>query len=186
MNQIIGIVIVVLIIIATISVFIRIYNTLVLLKFNVEKAFANIDVLLKQRTDEIPNLVTTVKEYVAHEKELLNELTMLRTQYLSSSNQDDKVKLNNEIAKSLGKIIVVAENYPDLKANTSFVKLQERVSQLEDNISDRREFFNESVNMYNIGINEFPNLILAKFMAYKEKSLLLISELEKKYDGVKF
>ncbi len=186
MNQIIGIGIVVLILIATVSVFIRIYNMLVLLKFNVEKAFANIDVLLKQRADEIPNLITTVKEYVSHEKEILNDLTKLRTQYLSSSNQEEKVKLNNNIARSLSKIIVVAENYPALKANASFVKLQERISQLEDNISDRREFFNESVNMYNVGINEFPNLLLSKTMNYSEKSLLQISELEKKYDGVKF
>jgi len=186
MIQIIGIGIVVLIIIATISVFIRIYNTLVLLKFNVEKAFANIDVLLKQRAEEIPNLVTTVKEYVSHEKELLKDLTQLRTQYLSATHQEEKVKVNNDMARSLGKIMAVAENYPDLKANTSFVTLQERISQLEDNISDRREFFNESVNMYNIGINEFPNLILSKSMGYKEKSLLQISELEKKYDGIKF
>lgn len=186
MNQIIGIIIVVLIIIAAVSVFIRIYNTLILLKFNVEKSFANIDVILKQRAEEIPNLVAIIKEYVTHEKSILTELTGLRTQYLSATNAEEKVKLNNQMATSLGNIMVIAENYPDLKANTSFVKMQERVSQLEDNIADRREFFNESVNMYNIGINEFPNLILSKIINFKEKSLLQISEAEKKYDGVKF
>lgn len=123
MNQIIGIGIIALIIVAIISVFIRIYNTIVLFKFNVEKAYANIDVLLKQRAEEIPNLVTTVKEYVSHEKSLLNELTELRTKYFSANTQEEKVTLNNQMASTLGKIMVVAENYPDLKANTSFVAL---------------------------------------------------------------
>lgn len=186
MSQIIGIIIIILIIVAIVSLFIRIYNSLVMLRFNVEKSFANIDVLLKQRADEIPNLITTVKAYVTHEKDTLNELTVLRTKYLSSSNQNEKIELTNKMATSLGKIMVVAENYPDLKANASFIKLQERVSQLEDNISDRREFFNESVNMYNIGINEFPNLLLSKPMGYKEKSLLQITEVEKTYNGVTF
>ena len=83
-------------------------------------------------------------------------------------------------------MLAVAENYPDLKANTSFITLQNRVSELEDHIADRREFFNESVNMYNIGIKEFPNTLIAGPMGYKEKHLLAISEAEKKYDGVQF
>ncbi len=186
MSQILGIVVITLVIVALVSVFIRIYNTLVALKFNVDKAFANIDVLLKQRAEEIPNLIITVKAYMSHEKDLLTNLTALRTQYLETSNQEKKVKLNNELGKVFGKIMAVAENYPELKSNNSFVKLQERISQLEDNISDRREFFNESVNLYNVGINEFPNLILSKFMGYNEKQLLQILEIEKKYNGVKF
>ncbi|QCE42435.1 LemA family protein [Psychroserpens sp. NJDZ02] len=186
MNQTIGIVIIVIIIASIISVFIKLYNRLVMLKFNVEKAFANIDVLLKQRADEIPNLINTVKEYVTHEKETLNRLTELRTKYLSSTNQNEKIELTNKMVSGSGKIMMVAENYPDLKASASFIKLQERVSQLEDHISDRREFFNECINMYNIGINEFPNMILSKPMGYTEKALLQITEAEKKYNGVTF
>lgn len=186
MNKLIAIIIFILVIVAVISVVIRIYNRLIFLKFNTEKSFANIDVLLKQRADEIPNLITTVKEYVKHEKETLQRLTELRTKYINSNDSEEKVALNNDIAKAFGKIMMVAENYPDLKANNSFVLLQSRVSELEDNIADRREFFNESINMYNIGIHEFPNVILAKLINYKTKSLLIISETEKKYDGVTF
>lgn len=110
----------------------------------------------------------------------------MRTQYINTDNKDEKIVINNDIAKAFGKIMMVAENYPDLKANNSFILLQTRVSELEDNIADRREFFNESVNMYNIGINEFPTIILSKVLNYNIKTLLEISESEKKYDGVTF
>lgn len=186
MPKLIALIIFILIIVAVISTIIRVYNRLIFLKFNTEKAFANIDVLLKQRADEIPNLITTVKEYVKHEKETLLKLTELRTQYINTDNKDEKIVINNDIAKAFGKIMMVAENYPDLKANNSFILLQTRVSELEDNIADRREFFNESVNMYNIGINEFPTIILSKVLNYNIKTLLEISESEKKYDGVTF
>lgn len=186
MPRLIAIIIFTLIIVAVVSAVIRMYNRLVFLKFNTEKAFANIDVLLKQRADEIPNLITTVKEYVKHENQTLLKLTELRTQYVNTDDKDEKIAINNDIAKAFGKIMMVAENYPDLKANNSFILLQRRVSELEDNIADRREFFNESVNMYNIGINEFPTVILSKMLKYNTKTLLEISESEKKYDGVTF
>jgi len=186
METIIAIAILILIIVGLASVLIRTYNRLVMLKFNVEKAFANIDVLLKQRADEIPNLITTVKEHASYEKGTLQKLTNLRTQFLNAQNPNEKVEKYNEIQSTMTKVLAVAENYPDLKANTSFITLQNRVSELEDHIADRREFFNESVNMYNIGIKEFPNLVIAGSMGYKEKHLLAISEAEKKYDGVQF
>ena len=186
MPALLGIIIFILLIVALTSIVIRVYNRLILLKFNTEKSFANIEVLLKQRADEIPNLVTTVKEYVKHEKETLFKLTELRTQYTNTDDKDEKISINNDISKAFGKIMMVAENYPDLKASNSFVLLQTRVSELEDNIADRREFFNESVNMYNIGINEFPTILLSKILNYHNKTLLEISELEKKYDGITF
>ncbi len=186
MSNLLGLVVIVLVLVAIIGTTIKIYNRLIFLKFNTEKAFANIDVLLKQRADEIPNLITIVKEYVKHEKETLQELTELRTKYLNTNKSDEKVAINNNIAKAFGKIMMVAENYPDLKANNSFTLLQSRVSELEDNIADRREFFNESVNMYNIGVHEFPNVILAKFLNYNTKILLEISDTEKKYNGITF
>ncbi|MGO3183382.1 MAG: LemA family protein [Aequorivita sp.] len=186
MELIIAIAILIIILVGLGSLISRIYNRLVMLKFNVDKAFANIDVLLKQRADEIPNLITTVKEYASYEKETLQKLTDLRTQFMNAQNPEDKVKKYNELQSAMSKIFAVAENYPELKANNSFLSLQQRVSELEDHISDRREFFNESVNMYNIGIKEFPNLLIAGPMGYHEKTLLQISEQEKKYDGVKF
>jgi len=186
MNPLISYTIIGVLIVGVIGTIISIYNRLVMLKFNVEKAFANIDVLLKQRADEIPNLILVVKESMQYEESVLTKLTSLRTQFLNSTKSDEKITLSNEISNVVKSIFAVTENYPELKANKNFLRLQARASEIEDAISDRREFFNESVNMYNIGIHEFPNLILANILAYKDKSLLVITEQEKKYDGIKF
>ncbi len=169
-----------------ISVAISAYNRLVMIKHNVDKAFANIDVLLKQRADEIPNLIKVVKESMSYEESVLTKLTDLRTSYLNSTNNEEKIGITNEINKLVKSIFAVSENYPELIANNNFVLLQQRVSGIEDAIADRREFYNESVNMYNIGIHVFPDLILAKILFYKEKILLIITVEEKKYDGIKF
>ncbi len=186
MEKLIAIAIIIILLLGFIGVIIRVYNRLVMLKFNVDKAFANIDVLLKQRADEIPNLITTVKQYATYENETLQKLTELRTQFLNAQNPNDKIEKYNELKTAMTKIFAIAENYPDLKANNSFLALQTRVSELEDHIADRREFFNESVTMYNIGIKEFPNVLIASPIGYREKTLLHISEQEKKYNGVQF
>lgn len=186
MNPIISLVIIILLVVGIVSVIISSYNKLVMLKFNVEKAFANIDVILKQRADEIPNLIKIVKEYRGYEAGLLEKLTEVRTRFLNTTDANQKVELSNEMDKAMKSIFAVSENYPDLKASQSFSDLQRRVSELEDAISDRREFFNESVNMYNIGITEFPTVILSKILGYNQKSLLQISEQEKQYNGVQF
>lgn len=162
------------------------YNRLIMLNRNIEKSFANIDVLLKQRADEIPNLITVVKQSMNYEQSTLERLTNLRTCYLNATSSDEKVNVSNEIASIMKNLFAVSENYPDLKANASILELQQRVSQLEDHISDRREFYNESVNMYNIGILEFPNIMFSKPMGYKQRPMLKITEQEKKYDGIKF
>jgi len=186
MNPILSLVIIILVIVGVISVIISSYNKLVMLKFNVGKAFANIDVLLKQRADEVPNLIKVVKEYSSYETGVLEKLTELRTRFLNTTDPNKKVELSNEMDKAMRSVFAVSENYPDLKAAQSFTQLQTRVSELENAISDRREFFNESVTMYNIGITEFPPVILAKLLGYKEKTLLEISEQEKEYHGVQF
>lgn len=186
MNTIISYIIIGLLTIGLLSVIISAYNTLIMLKNNVNKSFFNIDVLLKQRADEIPNLIKVVKESMHYEETTLAKLTQLRTYFLKSTNNEDRLKLSNEMDNMVKSIFAVSENYPDLKANNNFMLLQQRVSDIEDAIADRREFYNESVNMYNIGIAEFPPLILAKVLGYQEKQLLQISENEKKYDGIKF
>ena len=186
MTKLIAVIILGLIILWLISSFISMYNRLVMLKNNVTKSFANIDVLLKQRADEIPNLIKVVKEYMKYEGDVLNKLTELRTSYMESQSINEKISLSGEIDKNMRSIMAVSENYPNLKANDTFLSLHGRVSALEDNIADRREFYNESVNMYNIGIAEFPDFLLAKLLRYKEMSMLHISEEEKKYDGVQF
>lgn len=186
MSAIISYTILGLLVIGLLSVIISAYNTLIMLKNNVNKSFFNIDVLLKQRADEIPDLIKVVKESMRYEEAMLTKLTQLRTDFLNSSNSEDRLALSSEMDKMVKSIFAVSENYPDLKANNNFVLLQQRVSGIEDAIADRREFYNESVNMYNIGIAEFPPLILAKLLGYQEKNLLVISESEKKYDGIQF
>ena len=186
MVQIIAYVIIGLVILGLLNVLVSTYNRLVMLKNNIDKSFGNIDVLLKQRADEIPNLIKIVKESEKYEETTLSKLTELRTRFLNTAVTEDKIALSNEIQSQMKSIFAVSENYPDLNANKSLQLLQDRVSQIEDAIADRRELYNESVNMYNIGIAEFPNLILAKIMLYSSKNLLQISEQEKKYDGITF
>lgn len=180
------IIVVLLIGISIVSYFIRVYNQLVMMRNNVDKSFANIDVLLKQRADEIPNLIKVVKESMNYERSVLEELTKLRTHYLNSNDVDEKVALNNNMDKIMKSIFAVSENYPKLQANNNFISLQQRVSELENLIADRRELYNESVNIYNIGIKEFPPVILAKIVGYHQLNLLTISEEEKEYHGIQF
>jgi LemA protein len=142
--------------------------------------------LLKQRADEIPNLIKVVKESMKFEDAMLSKLTDMRTRFLNTTNTEQKIELSNQMQNQMKSIFAVSENYPDLKTNQNFQLLQNRVSQIEDAIADRREFFNESVNMYNIGIGEFPNFILAKMMLYTRRQLMQISDQEKKYDGITF
>ncbi|MFC4163288.1 LemA family protein [Epilithonimonas zeae] len=186
MIQIFAYVIIGLVVLGLLNVIVSTYNRLVMLKNNVDKSFGNIDVLLKQRADEIPNLIKVVKESMRFEESMLTKLTELRTQFLNANSAEEKVELSNQMQNQLKSVFAVAENYPDIKTSQNFQLLQGRVSQIEDAIADRREFYNESVTMYNIGIAEFPNLLLAKPMMYGKKQLLQISEQEKKYDGVAF
>jgi len=186
MIQIFAYVIIGLVVLGLLNIIVSTYNRLVMLKNNVDKSFMNIDVLLKQRADEIPNLVKVVKESMRFEESMLTKLTELRTQFLNANSPEEKVELSNQMQTQLKSVFAVAENYPDVKTSQNFQLLQGRVSQIEDAIADRREFYNESVTMYNIGIAEFPNLLLAKPMMYGKKQLLQISEQEKKYDGIAF
>lgn len=186
MPNLIGLAVLTLLLVVLISSGIRIYNRLVMLNLNVDKAFANIDVLLKQRADELPELVKVVKKYIDYEETLLTKVTAMRTEFLNTKNQDKKIKAYNELSAALPKIIAISENYPALKASSSFVALQQRASEIEDHISDRRELFNDSINLYNIGINEFPALLMAKPLGYVDKLLLQISDAEKQYDGIQF
>ena len=186
MKTMIGLIILILILVFLVTSGIRIYNRLIMLNLNVDKAFANIDVLLKQRADELPELVKIVKEYIGYENELITKVVTLRTEFINATEGDQKVKAYNELSSGFAKILAVSENYPDLKASGSFVALQERVSELENHIADRRELFNDSVNLYNIGIKEFPAVLMAGPIGYKAKALLQISESEKQYDGIQF
>jgi len=186
MEIIIALVVIGLLVIGISNYFIGLYNRIIVLRNNVLKSFANIDVLLKQRADEIPNLVEAVRGYQRYESETFERIIQLRSQYLDAKDFDEKVNVSNHIGKALQSLIALAESYPDLKASASFLELQTRISALENHIADRREFYNESANMYNIAIEEFPALVVARMMQYKRVNMLYFSEEEIKYDGIQF
>lgn len=166
--------------------FISIYNGLVKLRRDIDKNWSNIDVLLKQRHDEIGKLIKVCEGYMKYERETLEKITAMRTRYLNTENIDEKKQIDNQITTALKTIFAVAENYPELKSNNNFVQLQSRISELENEISDRREMYNESVNIYNIRINQIPDMAVAKMMGYAEQKLFSVPEEERKDVEVRF
>ena len=153
-----------------------IYNTLVRLANNIDKAWSNIDVILKQRHDELPKLVKVCNSYMSHERETLESVTNARSVYGRSTSVDEKAKAENQLTRALGRLFAVAEQYPDLKANQEFLNVQQRISVLENTIADRREFYNDSVNLYNIRIEQIPAVWVAQQIGYRAKPLLTVAE----------
>ena len=171
------------IVLVAVAYLIMLFNGLVALKNNVSKAWANIDVLLKQRHDELPKLVETCKQYMGYEKDTLEKVMQARAGVQQARESGDMRALGGaeaQMRSMIGKLYAVAEAYPQLKANESFQQLQGRITGLENGIADRREFYNDSVNLYNTRIQQFPDLILANNLAFKPASLLEFSESEKK------
>ena len=162
-----------------------IYNELVRLRNDNDRAWANIDVLLKQRHDEIPNLVETVKGYMQHERQTLLAVTQARTASMSAATVGQKAEADLLVAGALRGLFAVAESYPDLKANQNFLKLQTRISELEERIADRREFFNDDVNTYNTRIKQVPDMFLANMMNLKARDMFKVSEEERQAIEVK-
>ncbi|GAB4125747.1 MAG: LemA family protein [Sideroxydans sp.] len=158
------------------------YNHLVSLKHAVAKAWANIDVLLKQRHDELPKLVETCKQYKQFEQQTLQKVIEARSMVQSAREGQDIAALGQAegmLRIGLGKLFAVAEAYPELKANENFMQLQQRISGLENAIADRRELYNESVNLYNVGIEQFPAVLIANLFAYTPKPPLEFASAEK-------
>ena len=154
---------------------ISIYNHLVRLKHNVSKAWSNIDVLLKQRHDEIPKLVETCKQYMKFEQDTLEKVMEARSRVSQARQNQDVPGLGSAegaLRMGLGQLFALAEDYPELRANENFQHLQGRISTLENTIADRREFYNESTNINNIGIETFPDLIVARLLGFSARDLL--------------
>ncbi len=173
---------------ASIMYFITIYNNLVSLKHSVSKAWSNIDVLLKQRHDELPKLVETCKQYMAHEQGTLEKVMQARAAVAAAREKGDVSSLGpaeTQLRMGLGNLFAVAEAYPDLKANENFEHLQARISGLEDAIADRREFYNETVNTNNVRIEQFPDVIIARMLNFQSKDLLEFTDEEKQDVDVK-
>lgn len=157
------------------------YNRLVRLKHNVKAAWSNIDVLLKQRHDELPKLVTTCREYMKYEQETLEKVTLARSQVSNAMQSGDMAELGvaeSFMSNTLGRLFALTESYPELKSNESFLRLQSRISSLENAIADRREYYNDSVNINNIVVEEFPTNIVASQFKFAQAQLFKVSEQE--------
>jgi len=181
-----GILILLIVAVVIIGYIVTIYNGLIKLKNNIKKSWANIDVLLKQRSDELPKLIASVKGYMKHEKEVLENLTKARTNFLNANTVAETAAADNMISGALKSLFAVAENYPNLKANENFMQLQNRISGIENEIADRREFYNDSVNQYNIRIQSIPDVIVARMMGYTNEEMFEVAESDKQDVEIKF
>ena len=168
--------VVVLMVVGVFVYFITIYNSLVRLRNDIDKAWANIDVLLKQRHDELPKLIETCKGYMQYEQKTFQLITEARTAFMRANTVAEKAQADNLITGALRSLFAVAENYPELKANNDFMQLQNRISELEEKIADRREFFNDDVNTYNIRIQQLPDVFIAGMMSLQRKDLFKVTE----------
>ena len=160
---------------AVILYVIIIYNGLVTVKNNVEKAWSNIDVSLKQRFDELPKLVEVCKGYMEHEAETLEKVIKARSVINDAETITERSKGEGMITEALKSLFAVSENYPELRADRRFGQLQTRISELEDIISDRRELYNSCVNIYNIRIEKIPDTFVAGPLNYRQKDLWKIN-----------
>ena len=176
------------VVLALVLYVILIYNNFVRLKHNVSQAWSNIDVLLKQRHDELPKLVETCKQYMKHEREVLEKVTQARAAVGKAREAGDVAALGaaeTRMRVGLANLFAVAENYPELRANENFQHLQNRISQLEAQIADRREYYNDSVNINNVRVEQFPDGIVARLFRFGLRPLLSFEESELKDVNVK-
>ncbi len=163
-----------------------IYNSLLASKLRIKEALSHIDVQLKRRTDLIPNLIETVKGYAKHEKELLENITKARSSLMQAKTTHEKAEANNILSDTLKSLFAVAENYPTLKANENFGKLQDELTDTENKIAYSRQFYNSNVLDYNTKIAVFPNVIIAKIFNFQPEEFFAAGEEEKKPVKVQF
>lgn len=162
-----------------------VYNGLVRLQNEIGRAWANIDVLLKQRHDEIPNLVACVKGYMDHERQTMEAVTQARAASVNAASIPQKAQADLLLTGALRSFFVVAEGYPQLKADQNFLALQNRISELEERIADRREFFNDGVNSYNTRIAQIPDVFLARLMKLQPREMFQVNDQDRQQVEVK-
>jgi Uncharacterized conserved protein len=171
MSALILLVILLTILVGTLGYIMVIYNGLVTLKNDIDKAWSNIDVLLKQRFDELPKLIKVCEGYMQHEQKTLEAVVKARSMVNEARGDREKLQAQNALTDTLRSLFMVVERYPDLKADSVFRNLGQRISDLEDQIADRREFYNDAVNIYNIRIEQFPDLLVARFFNFSGREL---------------
>ncbi len=170
---------------ALIAIGIGIYNGLVSLRQQIDRAWANIDVILKQRFDEIPQIVEVLEQFVAYEKGIINNLVEARKHYGQAQSVEEKIKASGEVSMALRGVLAIGEGYPELKSNQNFLHLQGRISSLEENLADRRELYNEVVTNFNTRIEQIPDVFVARFLSYGARELFKVSEAEKARPSLK-
>lgn len=180
---IIGVIVLVLLVVGFV---ISTYNKLVKLKNSVKDQWSQIDIQLKRRFDLIPNLVETVKGYTKHEKETLTAVIEARNSYQSSTTHEDALKADSQLTKSISKLFALAEAYPDLKANDSFMSLQADLSETEDKISYARQFYSDAVLKYNNKVQMFPSSIVASIFGFSEEKFFEAVDAERENVKVDF
>lgn len=158
---------------------VMIFNGLIALKNDIAKAWANIDILLKQRHDELSKLLDVCKCYMDFERDTLQKITQARSMYSQAVSVDQKAQADQSMTSALRGFFAVAENYPQLKANDNFMRLQGRITDLESQIADRREFYNDSVNTFNIRIQQMPDTFVASFMNLTPRPMFKVEEADK-------
>ena len=168
-----------------IAYLLTIYNSLVRLRNDIDKAWSNIDVLLKQRHDELPKLIETCKGYMQYEQETFKKVVEARNAYSNATTLAEKAQSDNMITGALKTLFAVSEKYPDLKANNNFMQLQSRITDLEEKIADRREFFNDDVNTFNIRIQQLPDVFVANMMGLQHRELFKVSDADRQDVDIK-
>jgi LemA protein len=180
------IILAVVIIVILVLVYVYYYNKIIRNENRIENAYAQIDVQLKRRADLIPNLMETVKGYMKHEREVLQNVTNARAALLKAQTPQENVDADNLLTGALKSLFAVAENYPDLKANQNFLQLQDELSHTENKVAYARQHYNDSVLAYNNSIETFPGLTIARMMGRKEKQMLEIPAPDREVPKVKF
>lgn len=164
---------------------ISMYNNLIALKNRADLAWANIDVILKQRFDEIPSLIEVLEQAAQYEKSVIEKVAEARTRYGGARNDRQKLEASNELSLALSGVFAIGEAYPDLKANAQFTHILNRLSGLEDQLSDRRESYNDTVTLWNTAITQFPEVFIAPMFGFQAKPLFKVSEAEKARPSLK-
>lgn len=162
------------------------YNSLATGKVRIKEALSGIDVQLKRRIDLVPNLVSTVKGYAKHEKEIFENVTKARSSLMKADSTHDKAVSDNALSGALKNLIAISEAYPDLKASANFLELQEELSDIEAKIAYARQFFNSNVSSYNTTLVNFPGSVIGNMFGYKQEEFFVATEAEKKSVKVEF
>ena len=162
------------------------YNRLVTERLKIQTQWSQIDVVLKQRFDLIPNLVETVKGYAAHEKEALQAVTDARSRYFYAADTDGQMKASTELSGAVGRLMAVAESYPELKANQNFLHLQQQLSSMEEKMANYRQFYNDTVLRYDRLLETVPTNLIAKMFHFRKEEFFKVEEAEKAKVSVRF